>query len=201
MILPRAAYLAIAGVNLEFFKSLQRRDQVPLIGASLSDLTNEANALEYYEKVDHSGYRPEEAFMLALADHLATQNSFTRPSAKRIVAGYWNVLPKAVQRALKGEEIWYAVGSWDFGHEKQAYPEDSNDKAHWSFVEIGTFDEVFSLLKRENKDQVNHGGKVDNIAMLNVTIIVNRCIERAKNQGLDIKFFPPLPAEKDKGEA
>lgn len=197
MQLPRRLYLELAGVELHMLKALQRRSQVPLLGGGLKGLQakDEVEATKYFATVDAGGYSPAEALMLAIADHMVTQNSFSRSSAKHIVQGWWNVLPEAVQRAEAGESIWYAVGSWDFGHDKQ--PDEDGNRAHWSWVEAGTFDEVIAAIREEQATvQEKHGGSVDNIAMFDLSLIVRKAHERGAALNLDVKsFFPPLATE------
>lgn len=194
MHLPRRQYLALAGVEVQLFKTLQRRNYVPMFGVDLENsvLRDEEQAAKFHKDLEAGGYTLPEVILLAIADHLALHNSFSRQAARHISEGYWNVLLEAVPRAEAGEEIWYAVGSWDFGHEKQADAEGS--RAHWSWVEAGTFDEVVDAIRREKERTVSKRGAVDNIAMFDLSMIVRKAHKRASELGLDIPSFFPKPA-------
>lgn len=188
MILPRRHYLAIAGVEVPMFKALQRRGQLPLMGAGLKSLIPNASAADLDDS-DSAGYSAEEAMMLAIANHMVEQNSFSRSSAAQIVSGYWNVLPDAVRRAEAGEEVWYAVLSWDFGHDKQA--DEEGNKGHWSWVEAGSFDQVINAIREERSTVEREGGRVDNVAMFDLSLIVQRARIRATGLNFEIgPFFP-----------
>ncbi|MEM7211366.1 MAG: hypothetical protein AAF479_05620 [Pseudomonadota bacterium] len=83
MNIPRRHYLKIAGFNEAHFKSLQRRNQIPLMANF-----KEAPSLE---SLDADGYRPFEAVMLACADQLSN-GAVTREAAKAAIEGYWTIL-------------------------------------------------------------------------------------------------------------
>ena len=191
MRLPRRIYLAAAGLETEMFKSIQRRVQVPRIGASLDDvLLKSAEEIDAYAAAgDQRGYLAEEALLMALADHLVCENSFTRTSAKRIVCGHLNVLAPATRRVQAGEEIWLAVGSWDFGHDKLPGEDEPTNRAAWGFVEAGTFDEVIASVRAEHVEKADQPGRADNIALTNLSLIVRRTRERAKEVGVELSFF------------
>ncbi|WP_414833598.1 hypothetical protein [Afifella sp. YEN Y35] len=196
MFLPRRHYLALAGVETHQFKALQRRNQVPLLGAAISDLRkpSEEEAVAFHARVEERGYVPADAILLAIAEHMVTQNSFSRAAAKRITQSFWNVLPGAVRRAEAGEDIWYAVGSWDFGDEKQA--DEDGSRAHWTWVEVGAFDELVDEIREEQRRTEAEGGKVDNLALFNLSIIVRRAHQAGRELGLSIgSFFPTISAE------
>lgn len=178
MLIPRRHYLALAGVEAHQFKALQRRDQLPV--------TSSEDASED----DAKGYTPFQAMLLSVAEHLVTSNSFSRKAAKNIAEGYWNVLPAAIRRAEAGEEIWYLIGAWDFGHDNQ--PDEDGDRSRWSWVEAGTFDEVVAEVKAEQQRVSDeHSGAVSNIAMFNLSALVQRAHARAAEIGLKIDSLVP----------
>jgi hypothetical protein len=192
-VVSRQNYLDIADVDLELFKSLRRRGQVPRLGGGW-------RRPEEDETDSRDVYLLEDALMLAAADHLVTQNSFTRSAAQRVIESFPELLVSDVPRSLAGEDIWYAILSWDFGAKKRAYPDNPEDKAHWHWAYVGTFEEVIAAIKKEQKEvRTKHKGTVDNIAMFNLSGIVNRCKDRAIQLGITPSFFgsePPAGASK-----
>ena len=187
--LPRRHYLEIAGVSMQLFKTLQRRLQVPMLGMPLLPFVSKDTEPKSVEPFDANGYSTAEAIMLALATHLTEACSFSRDVAAQLVAGYWNVLPKAVRRAEAGEAIWFATLAWDF--EDAPTAEENGDRSAWHWVEAGTFDEVIAEIREEQAIMADKGGAIPSIALVDLSLIVRKARERANSLSMDVgPFFP-----------
>ncbi|MEM9899914.1 MAG: hypothetical protein AAF865_01105 [Pseudomonadota bacterium] len=74
MLIPRNAYLQIAGVQLGSFKPLQARNQVPFM-----------TEIRDAEDADGRGYLASEALMLALAEVISNETGCHRGDVRRVI--------------------------------------------------------------------------------------------------------------------
>lgn len=186
MQLPRRQYLALAGVETSLFKTLQRREQVPLFATSENyGGKPKRDVIDLYDEVDASGYSVGEAMMLAIAHNFVTENSFTRDSAKRFVQGRPELTGEAINRIEAGEEIWIAGFSPDYGEGgTQRVATDKDGKIvglAYSFGQVGTLVEV---MEKITKFTEKRGKNIKAISLLNVTPIVKNAKKAAEAYGL-----------------
>lgn len=167
--LTRAAYLHLANVEVQLFKTLNRRDQVPFMNrdAVLNPETDEEQAAK--------GYRPLEAVQLAIANDFARDGGLDRLTSKKL--SYWDLVFEAIERANEGEEIWIAGYFWNSGRYNNAMYQ----------ARVGTRDELAHALDNyEYEDGFRPAEHVHRIAMVNVSRILREMHARAAEIGLDL---------------
>eukprot|EP00873_Tetraselmis_striata_P040199 jgi/Tetstr1/460463/TSEL_005722.t1 len=166
--LTRAAYLHLANIDVQLFKTLNRRDQVPFMtrDAVLNPETAEEQAAK--------GYHPLEAVQLAIASDFARDGGLDRMTSKKLSA--WDRVFEAIERANKGEEIWIA------GY---FYRQPGNGNAR-SVARIGAREELVHALDNYEVNGFRPAEHIYRIAMVNVSRILRQIHARAAEIGLDI---------------
>lgn len=104
-LLPRRQYLALANVDVELFKTLQRRNQTPvgpLIGGSSG-------------RDEDTGYLPAEAVMLAVANRLVDLAPDREAAKKHVERNYDSVIG-AIRIVEDGAEAWLLFYRLDGPH-------------------------------------------------------------------------------------
>ena len=166
--LTRAAYLHLANVDVQLFKTLNRRDQVPFMTRDtvLNPETDEEQAAK--------GYHPLEAVQLAIANDFARDGGLDRITSKKLSA--WDRILTAIERANEGEEIWIAGYFWNSGR--------YNNAMH--MARIGTRDELVHALDDYEINGYRPAEHLYRIAMVNVSRILRQIHARAAEIGLDL---------------
>jgi hypothetical protein len=186
MLLPRRHYLALAGIAEQLFKSLQRRNQVPLFGVtSLHRPRDENEALTFHEKMEARGYTAADAILLAASDHLATVNSFSRDSAKVFLESHPELTVLGIRRVEAGEDIWIGAYSTETKGSRITRDQDGNVTPVHSFGAIGTLIEVMDQIK---DDLARWGDEGRAINLINLTPIVRTARAEAEKIGLTGSF-------------
>lgn len=186
MPLARRYYLALAGIGEQLFKTLQRRDQVPVFGApdKLRPRTEE-EAEQFHRNISENGYSFLDAVMLATADKFVTQNSFTRDAAKAFLERSPELTVLGVKRVENGEEIWIAGYDVEVPGGTVARGQSGSDSYVPTFSAFGTLDEVMSQI-RSDLDSWGDTGR--SINLINLTPIVLRAKAEAEKIGFSGRF-------------
>jgi hypothetical protein len=186
MLLPRRHYLAFAGIAEQLFKTLQRRNQVPLFGvSSLHKPRDEEEAVSFHDKVEARGYTAADAILLAAADHFVA-NSFSRDAAKVFVQSHPELTVLGIRRIEAGEDIWIGAYSAETKGSRVTRDLDGNISPVHSFGAIGTLEEVMDQIKG---DLARWGDEGRGINLINLTPIVRTAKEEAEKIGLTGSFL------------
>lgn len=167
IVLTRRHYLHLADTDVQLYKTLNRRDQVPRFGRGSAKQSEEEEAA--------SGYLPIEAVMLALSNDFAKADGIERSHAARIIAGSPELTVEGIRRAEKGEDIWIADFAW------------SEDGVEQHLQSVGTPTEVISFIADYSySDGYKPYAHVHRIAMVCASRVVKQVRERAAAIGLDL---------------
>ncbi|MER9972024.1 hypothetical protein [Mesorhizobium sp. M0060] len=192
MPLSRSHYLALAGVGLQLFKTLQRRDQIPLLGPKLApiDAEDASKLADFHSFVENRGYLPIEAIMLAIADDLCTTSSFTRDVAKLRVQGSPELTINGTRRALAGEKIWIGF----YATEERDGIVDEYERHHvpYHFSAVGTREQVLGQI---DNDAEGWSDDVRSINLVNLTLIVKRAQVVRENLNITEPLLPETDQE------
>lgn len=165
MRLYRRHYLSLAGINLENFKSMNRRNQVPRLPGEKPEWPHgQPSNLRADEEVDAFGYLPLEFVMLGMADALVSKVSFDRDEAKDVVEAFADKAAEAVRRVEAGDTVFAAfytvVQEGDF----------KGDEAI-RFALVGTYAEVTEALRNV---QIDEEIPLHTVSLLNLTPMLKR---------------------------
>ena len=162
--LNRSQYLYLSDTGVEVFKSLKRRDQVPLLAAFRDNNSDDTEAL----------FSPLEAIMLSLANNLTRFGGLDRSFSTDIIRRFPENVVEAVKRIEENQEdIWIGVFQWSEGASEHYNPL------------IGTMDELNFILKEAKKgDGYFSYQSVYRITFVSVSGVFNRVMNKARNRGI-----------------
>ena len=180
MTLKRNAFLKIANVDIQLYKTLNRRGQLPTSPIAVKMELEVADPLPDADGKD----TPLEALKLHFADVLVTNNSFSRKAAADLFSGLRVGFSQAIARAEAGEDIWFVAGGWSFPGEAEAPRLEEQLGGVWSFTEFGTLHEVNTAISEEIATTKAAGGVVSHISMFFMTPLVQAALERGREFGV-----------------
>lgn len=167
IVLTRRHYLHLADTDVQLYKTLNRRDQVPHFGRDSARQSEEEEAA--------SGYLPIEAVMLALSNDFARADGIERSHAARLIAGSPELTVEGIRRAESGEDVWIADFAW------------TEDGVEQHLQTVGALSEVISFIANYSySDGYKPYPDVHRIAMVSVSRVVKQVRERAAALGLDL---------------
>lgn len=174
ILLSRAQYLHLSGTELQAYKSLRRRDQVPYFARGVVPLSKVSE-----EEEAAKGYLPIEAVMLALSNDLCAFGGLDRSLSARIVQGYPNLLIPAIRRAEAGEDVWFAHIVWR---------EEKSQAEGLDTCDVGTVPEILKFIDDLKFDDDGYRPRADvyRITLTSVLRAVNQVRSRAEASGLHL---------------
>lgn len=104
MSVPRRDYLRMAQIDVQLFKTLQRRNQLPTCPPPTGG-----------KSIGGQGYHPLEAILMAVADKLAMDCSFSRSLSADVISQNWNLITAVVLEIEEGnlDQGWISFMAGD----------------------------------------------------------------------------------------
>lgn len=164
-LIPRRDYLEMAQIEMQLFKTLQRRNQVPIWSAPSG---SSASA----EEADQRGYHPLEAVLMAAANKLATDGSFSRDLAADVISRNWECLAEAVQQVEGGSPNRGWIG----------FTAELVDAEHGNMhhtVIVGTVEEVFAKVAAQIAQHPN----THQVTAINMAPLIQHASEHYRKTG------------------